>query len=226
VGPDPVIEAYRDKAWSIAARQLPFALSLFLAMVVAANVMEYVAYSSRLPQLLAFDVGCVAVVAWLLRASRRPGAQARRSAIAATVALGLLLNAYGALVGGSAEMLVVNLAIMLAGVALLCPWGAGGQAAASSGAALGYPVALAMGVVPAIDPLYGIGGLAAIVGLTVHGAWLLEHHRRNDAEAMHEVRAREARLQGYFDLALIGMGGLSAWRAWLDANEEVCRMLG
>ncbi|HZR80287.1 MAG TPA: ATP-binding protein [Candidatus Binatia bacterium] len=224
--PDPVTEAYREKSWQVAARQLPLAFAIFLFLVLAANVLEYVKHSSRLPHLLAFDAICLATVAVIAVAARRGPAAGRTAAIAGTVVLGLLLNAYGAAVRGSAEMLVVNLGILLAGVALLCPWGARGQAVASTGAVLGYPLALVAGIVPAIDPLYGLGGLAAIAGLTIRGAGLIDHHRRSDFRAMAELRGREARLQGYFDLALVGMAGLSPWRAWLEANDEVSRMLG
>jgi PAS domain S-box-containing protein len=226
VRPDPVIQAYREKTWSVAAGQIPFGLTVFLAMVLGATVLDYVNHSWRLPHLVVFDLASIGIAASVAVAARRGVSTLERRAVVAAVLLGFLLSGYGVAVGGSAEMLVISLSILLAGIALLCPWGARGQAIASVGAAIGYPLAILTGAETALDPLYGLGGLAAMVGLTIRGAAVLERHRLSDFRAVVALQGREARLQGYFDLALVGMAGLSPSRTWLEANDEILRILG
>ncbi len=223
---DPVTEAYRDEAWGAAARQMPLGLGVFVAMLLTATALELLHDPTRLAEILLLDALAIAVVAWVGRAAREPTGKAPRAALAGTIALGLLLNGYGAAVGGSAEMCVVNLSILLGGTVLLCPWGWRGQALANLGALGGYPLAVLAGMEPELPLVYGAGGLLAIAGLTIRGAGLIESYRLKGFRTMAELRAREARLQSYFDLALVGMGTISPDRGWLEANDEICRMLG
>ena len=223
---DPITEAYRDKVWSAAAEQVPIGLAGFVALLTGGAALDLIHHSERWWKIALLVIACAGVAGVMVRFARRRSAVAPAIAVAGVIALGIALSLYGAAVGGSAEMCVIVLSIVLAGAALICPWGWRGQALASLGAVAGYPIALSVGLVPAIEAVYGLAGLAATVALTVRGAGLMERYRYGDFLALAELRAREARLQSYFDLSLVGMGRLSPDGVWLEANDEICRLLG
>ena len=88
VSQDLVLEAYRESAWSEAARQLPFGLAVFLAMILAGTILDATHEPGRWLNLLAMNLGCGAVAAAIVAATRRPSPRTLAAAIAGTAALG------------------------------------------------------------------------------------------------------------------------------------------
>jgi PAS domain S-box-containing protein len=91
---------------------------------------------------------------------------------------------------------------------------------------LSYPLHLAAGTA---DPLtWGAGGtyLLVVLVLSVFGASLFAGSLRTDLRLSAALSEREARLQSYFDLSLVGTAILSPDGTCSEVNDELCRMLG
>jgi PAS domain S-box-containing protein len=91
---------------------------------------------------------------------------------------------------------------------------------------LTYPVHLAVG---GGDPLaWAAGGayLLMVVALSTFGSSLFAHYVEKDLQLTAALSEREARLQSYFDLSLVGMVIVGVDGRCHEVNEEFCRMLG
>jgi PAS domain S-box-containing protein len=140
--------------------------------------------------------------------------------------IAVIINVYHAEVNASVAMCVWVLTALLGASAILFPWGRRAQAFASVGAILSYPVTLQTA---SVDPLaWGAGGayLLCVVGLSVFGATLFDRYIRKDLQLTAALSEREARLQLYFDLSLVGTAVVGPEGTCREANEELCRLLG
>ncbi len=139
--------------------------------------------------------------------------------------VGIDINAYHAIVDAPVAMCVWVLTALLAGSAVILPWGSRNQALASLGVLLTYPVHLA---VANSDPLaWAAGGayLLMVVGLSTFGSSLFARYMEKDLQLTAALSEREARLQSYFDLSLVGMAVVDHDGRCREMNEELCRML-
>src|SRR5207244_12255268 len=72
----------------------------------------------------------------------------------------------------------------------------------------------------------GAAYLLVVVSLAVFGASLLARYEQTGRELTATLSEREARLQGYLDLALVGTAVLSLDGTFREVNDELCRMFG
>src|SRR5207248_1858981 len=106
-------------------------------------------------------------------------------------------------VDASVAMGLWSLTGLLTASAVILPWGSRSQALACVGPLLSYPLQLAAGT----DALtWGAGGtyLFLVGALGVFAASLFARSLRSDLQLMATLSEREARLQSYFDLSLVG----------------------
>jgi PAS domain S-box-containing protein len=114
---------------------------------------------------------------------------------------------------------------LIAGSGVILPWGRRNQALASVGPLLSYPLLLVVG---SGDPLtWATGGayLLCVTALSTFGASLFAAHVEKDLRLSAALSEREARLQSYFDLSLVGMAVVGPDGHCHEVNEELCRML-
>src|SRR5262249_43382815 len=145
--------------------------------------------------------------------------------IAFVNAMGVALNLYHAVVGAPVAACPWTLTALLASTAVIVPWTGRLQALASLGALLAYPIHLEVGA----DVLsWAAGGtyLLFVVAMSVFGTTLYTRHLRTGLQLTTALSEREARLQSYFDLALVGTAVLSPGGICSEVNDELCRILG
>lgn len=102
-----------------------------------------------------------------------------------------IMQLYTALGGGSIELSVVGIALILGGVVALLPLGVRNHLYASIVAVVGYPAILAAGVQPFLHPWYSFGATLACVATTALGAHTVDRYRRRFLE-QHAEQARLA----------------------------------
>jgi PAS domain-containing protein len=208
------------------AERIPLAVAVLVGSVAISGTFEAFRYPERRLWMLTFFLAFAALAAsaWIV-ARRWP-----RWTILASVVLvnlvGIGINAYHAIVHAPVTMCVWVLTALLAGAGVLLPWGRRNQFLACMGALLTYPVLLEAG---ASDPVTWTAGgayLLMVVVVSTLGASLFARHGARRAPHRGPVGAREARLQGYFDLSLVGMAVVATDGRCLEVNEELCRMVG
>jgi len=206
-------------------RRLPAAIAVLLGSVALSTIFECLRFPERRLWMLgfaAFDLVLSAVVWGAVR-------QWPRWTIPIVVCfvdvVGVDINAYHAIVDAPVAMCVWVLTALLAGSAVILPWGRRNQALASLGVLLTYPVHLA---VANSDPLaWAAGGayLLMVVGLSTFGSSIFARYMEKDLQLTAALSEREARLQSYFDLSLVGMAVVDHDGRCREMNEELCRML-
>jgi PAS domain S-box-containing protein len=214
-----------DRIGRVAARA-PLGFAIFLVCVAISSVFEIVRFPDRRGWMLGFAAGFVLLVGVAWGFIRRRPTWAVGVLVGFVNVVGVALNAYHVIVGGSVAMCVWTLTGLLATSALVLPWGSRNQAFASLGALLSYPLHLEAG---AADPLTWSAGAAyllVVVSLAVFGASLFARYEEAGLELTATLSEREARLQGYLDLALIGTAVLSLDGTFREVNVELCRMFG
>jgi PAS domain S-box-containing protein len=204
----------------------PLGFAVFLTCVALSSVFEIVRFPERRGWMSAFACGFVLLVAiaWLA-IQRRPAWTVTVLILFANV-VGVALNSYHAIVGASLAMCVWTLTGLIAASALLIPWGTRNQALACLGTLLSYPLHLEVGTA---DPLtWAAGGtyLLVVISLSVFGASLFSRSIWTDVRLNATLSEREARLQSYFDLSLVGAAILTPDARAVEVNDELCRMTG
>ena len=208
------------------AERAPLGFAVFLGCLVLNTIFEFLHFPERRVWMEGFAAGFVLLVAvaWPLIL--------RRPAWSVYVMLGFVnvaavaLNAYHLIVGASVTMGLWSLTGLLTASAVILPWGSRSQALACVGALASYPLQLAAGTA---DPLtWGAGGtyLFLVGSLGVFAASLFARSLRSDLQLMAALSEREARLQSYFDLSLVGAAILSPDGRCGEVNDELCRMFG
>jgi PAS domain-containing protein len=200
---------------------------LFLATCFFLSSIFEVAYErSRLVPITLFGVGFTALGMVALAAIRaRPRWSVAALVLCANL-IGIGLSAYHVVVRGAAEGLALVLTGLITTITVLYPWGWRRQGIAILGAVVSFPLAIALGSVSTMPPrtLMAFLGVASLMSL--FGAEIVHGYLRSDFRLTSALREREARLQSYFDQALIGMAILAPNRRWREVNGELCRMLG
>jgi PAS domain S-box-containing protein len=206
--------------------RVPLAFGIFLACVGIATFFEFVRFPER--RLVMGGVAAlygVLVLAAYTTVVRRPG-WAIPVLVGTINVIGVVINVYHARVDASVAMCVWVLTALLCGSAVMFPWGRRAQALASLGALLSYPINLQA---PSVDPhTWAAGGayLLCVVALSVFGASLLGGFVRTGLHLSAALSEREARLQSYFDLSLVGTAIVGPDGRCREVNEEFCRLFG
>jgi PAS domain S-box-containing protein len=206
--------------------RVPLAIGVFLLCVGVSTVFEFLRFPGRRPAMGAFAAGFAVLAAVTAAALRRRPDWTIPVLVAFVNVVGVAINAYHAMVGAPAPLCVWVLTALLASSAVLLPWGRRNQALACIGALAAYPLQLQSG---ANDPLvWAAGGtyLLAVTALSVFGAALFARFVRKDLQLTAELTEREACLQSYFDLSLVGTAIVGADGTCREVNEELCRMFG
>ena len=140
--------------------------------------------------------------------------------------IGLGLNLYHAVVASPVAMCMLVVTALLASSAVILPWGQSNQALASIGAFVSYPLMLR--TTPDDPIVWAVGGtyLLAVVALGTYGAGLFARHIRTGVELSAALTEREAQLQSYFDLSLVGTAIVTATGTCREVNEELLAMFG
>src|SRR5947199_2047515 len=224
-GRDRGVGPYEAEVVRRLAERAPLGFAVFLGCLVLNTIFEFLHFPERRVWMEGFAAGFVLLVAvaWAL--------VLRRPAWSVYVMLGFVnaaavaLNAYHLIVGASVTMGLWSLTGLLTASAVILPWGSRSQALACVGALVSYPLQLAAGT----DPLtWGAGGtyLFLVGSLGVFAASLFARSLRSDLQLMASLSEREARLQSYFDLSLVGAAILSPDGRCGEVNDELCRMFG
>ncbi len=208
------------------ASRVPLGFAFFLGCVVLSTLFEVARFPERRSWMVGFALGfaVLVAVAWAVIHYRPTATVAVLVAFVNVV--GVALNVYHAVVGAPVAMCLWTLTGLIGSTAVMFPWGARTQAIASLGAVVSYPLHLIMG---GPDPLtWAAGGtyLLVAVGLATFGASLSTRYVMTGLRLSAALSEREARLQSYFDLSLVGTVILSRESRCDDVNDELCRMLG
>jgi len=175
--PERMVAAYRLDTDALLATRVGPALGLFVLLIGTACTLEWIYFPARRAALLpTCSLELLICLATIVLVQLKPPAT-WWATVLSTNALGLCISAYFARTHGNAEICVLGHCLLLTGLVVMYPWGLRGQAAASAGVLIGYPLALAMGAAPALPIPYGLFAAATAVALTSLGAHLLDRHR-------------------------------------------------
>jgi PAS domain S-box-containing protein len=208
------------------AARAPFGLAFFVACVALATAFEVARFPSRRPWMLGFAAAFLVLAAACHVAVRRWPRGAVYTLLAFVNLMGIGLNAYHVLVAAPVASCLWTLTGLLASAAVVLPWGGGAQAIASLGSLLSYPVHLELGTTDLLSWAAGGTYLLLVVGMGIVGAALQARYLRDDLRLTKRLTEREARLQSYFDLALVGTAILATDSTCSEVNDELCRLLG
>jgi len=158
--------------------QLPIAVVILLSCTYIWGAIEWVTRPHHRSALVLVDglllIACLGGLWWIRRAPQWV-VYLTIFGVNAVIASVLI---YSALVGGSGELDVIAITLLLGAVVALLPLGARNQSLASIAAVVGYPLALQLGVKTYLDPWYSLSGLAAAVGVAALGAGTTDRYRR------------------------------------------------
>jgi len=205
--------------------RVPGAFGVLVACGAIATVFEILRFPDRRFWMLSTEASFILIglaMLALVRAFRR---RCIGIGIVVVNLLGLILNAYHALVGAQVAMCIWVLTALLCTAPVLLSWGWRQQALASIGAVVGYPLMLHGDQSAVLAWAAGGVYLGWVVGLSVLGAGFIDRYLATDFELASALSERESRLQSYFDLALIGTAILSRDRTLLEVNEKLCQIL-
>ena len=207
------------------SERAPRALTLFAALALLGATLEVLTFEGRTSTLLKIDLlFAVVVIAGLWCIRRRPERSVEVMAVCVAVA-GAGIAIYHGFEGASAEACLLVMTALLSSVTLFFPWGWRMQLAASSGGAVGFPLAL-MAMPAAMSPAANISFLLCVVGLSCYGAESALRRFIHDHDLAQAARKRDARLRSYLEQALIGVGVLDRDGRWVEANEALARIVG
>ncbi|HWP67441.1 MAG TPA: ATP-binding protein [Candidatus Limnocylindria bacterium] len=202
------------------------AFTVFLICVGISTVFEFLRFPERRPLMAVFATGFALLTAVTAAVLRRRPSWTIPALVAFVNVVGVAINVYHAMVGAPVALCVWVLTALLASSAVLLPWGRRNQALASIGVLAAYPLQLGSGGEDALAWAAGGAYLLAVVALSAFGATLFARLMRKDFELTTELSEREARLQTYFDLSLVGMAIVEPDGRCREVNEEFCRMFG
>jgi PAS domain S-box-containing protein len=199
---------------------------LFASVSILSASFELFTFPDRYGILLAVDLLFAAIVALgLWGVSRRPD-RSIEIMVVCVAAAGAGIAIYHGGVRASAEGCLLVMTALLAAATLFFPWGWRAQLAASTGAALGYPIALFAGMPGALSVVANLSFLACVIALSSYGAEINRRQLSRDFHLAQALRRREARLRSYLDQALIGVGVLDRDGSWIEVNNALLRLLG
>jgi len=219
-------DRYGEEMLRRVSARAPLGFTVFLGCLALSILFEVLQFPERRAWMAAFAAGFVCLVALCWALVRRWPALTVPILLGFVNVVGVALNGYHVIVGASLAKCVWVLTGLVASAAVILPWGSRNQALACVGMLLSYPLHLEAGTA---DPLaWGAGGtyLAVVVSLSVFGASLFARHVRGELELTAALSEREARLQSYFDLSLVGTAILSPDGNCNEVNDELCRMFG
>jgi PAS domain S-box-containing protein len=217
---------YRAEVQRRIVTRFPAACAVLVACATCATILEVLRFPERRAWMLASDATFLVIAAGALTLLRAVPQRSVGIAIAAVNVLGLILNAYHAIVGAQPAMCIWTLTALLASSALLLQWGWRAQALASIGAVIGYSLLLRGDESAVLTWVAGGVYLGWVAGLSALGAELIDRYLASQLELASTLSERESRLRSYFDLSLVGTVILSRDRTLLEVNEELCRILG
>ena len=204
----------------------PWAFAVPVVCGAITTVFEVLRFPERRGWALAAGAAFVVIPAVALALVRAFPQRSIGIGIVATNLLGLILNAYHAIVGAQVATSIWTLTALLGAAPILLSWGWRAQALASIGVVIGYPLLLHGDQAAVLTWAAGGVYLGWVVGLSVLAAGLIDRYLATDFALASALSERESRLQSYFDLSLVGTAILSRDRRLLEVNEELCRMLG
>jgi PAS domain S-box-containing protein len=216
----------RARARRVSA-QAPAAFAVLAACAALATVLEIVRFPERRIAMLAADgVFALAIAVGSWSARRRPAAMPTVLTLGAIVT-GVVQSAYHAAVGAPPAVCVWTITAVLSTTAVLLPWGWRRQLVVALATFAAYPLMLrSPGTLDVLGWAAGAAYLLWVVLLSTVAAGLIDGYLRRDFTLASRLSDREARLQSYFDLALVGTAVLSPGGDWVEVNDELCRLLG
>jgi PAS domain S-box-containing protein len=221
-GADP----YEAQVTRLIVDRAPWGFLFFLGCVGLSTVFEVVRFPGRRPWMLSFAAAFTLLAAAAHALIRARPAWSVPVLVGFVNVVGVALNVYHALVGAPVAMCLWTLTALLASSAVIIPWRGRTQAVASLGATLAYPLHLEVGATDLLTWAAGASYLAVVVAMSVFGAALYERHVRAGFRLTSALSEREARLQSYFDFALVGTAVFAPDGACREVNDELCRILG
>jgi PAS domain S-box-containing protein len=207
------------------AERIPLAVAVLLGSVGLSGIFEALRFPERRLWMLGFASAFAMLSAGAWGVARRWPRWTIPALVGLVNAVGVGINAYHAIVHSPVVPCVLVLTALLAGAGVLLPWGRRNQALASLGVLLTYPVHLETG---SSDPLaWAAGGayLLMVVAVSTFGSSLFARFLEKDRELTATLSEREARLQSYFDLSLVGTVVVGPDGCCREVNKEFCRMV-
>ena len=217
--------AYRAEMRRRFMARAPGAFGVLVACGAIATLFEVLRFPERRFWMFATEASFIAIGVAMLGLVRAFPRRCIGIGIAVVNLLGIILNAYHAVVGAQVAMCIWVLTALLCTAPVLLSWGWRAQALASIGAVIGYPLMLHGDQSSVLTWAAGGVYLGWVVGLSVLGSGFIDRYLATDFELASALSERESRLQSYFDLALVGTAILSRDRTLLEVNEELCRIL-
>jgi len=218
--------SFQDELQRHVAQRAPRGLLLFAGISLLGAIFEVFTFPGRTVILAAVDLLFGVIIAASIWGVRRRPDRSVEIMVAALAAAGAGIAFYHGRAGGSAEgCLLVTTALLTTGT-LFFPWGWRAQLVASSGAAVGFPIALWYGMPAALSTVAVLSFLACVVWLSCYAAEMNRRQLSRDFYLADTLRRREARLRSYLDQALIGIGILDRSGRWVEVNDALVRLLG
>lgn len=187
-------EDYRALAHQRVAVRATGAFALLLACAGVSTVFEVLRFPERRGWMLASDAVLLGIALGALAIVRVRADWSIPVLVVCVNLVGVVLNAYHAVVGAEIAMCVWTLTALLASSALLLPWGWRAQALASIGVVASYPLLLLGGEGAMLTWAAGAMYVAWVVGLSTLGSAFIEGYLATDfarAVEREELLARE-----------------------------------
>ena len=198
-----VREAFAADTRRLMARRVPLGVCFFVAVVATAGLVEWSYYPDRALALVtsftAEMVLCAAAV--LLSRSRALRRWLIPFTVAATLGIAACMTAYAVASGVSADALAFALVFFLPGIALLYPWGVGGQVALAAGTVAVFALALRVGLRGALPVPYPMIAVTGAALTSIAGARFLEVLRSaNFRQRVQLERTRDAQMTRLYEV--------------------------
>src|SRR5262245_3131515 len=219
-------DPYRDEMVRRVAERAPLGFAVFLTCLALSAFFEMIRFPERRLPMASFAAGFVTLVAIAWTLVRRRPQWSIPILVAFLDVVGAGINVYHAMVGASVAMCIWVLTGLIASSAVILPWGRRSQALACLGTLLVYPIHLELGVADKLSWAAGGTYLLCVTALAVFGASLFARYVRTDLQLSAKLSEREARLQSYFDLSLVGTAIVDSAARCGEVNEELCRTFG
>jgi signal transduction histidine kinase len=171
--------AYRAEAEQLTAERFPSAVALFTLGALGFGTFEYILHPASLPPFVGL-LSLQLVVALPPVLVRRALARRRRmvkTSIVVGVVLSVLPHLQTVLISLPTELMGIATVCTLTGMALVMPWGVGGQAIIAATNLLAYGTTLALNGAESTAPLFLFFAVSTGAALSVLGAYYLELHR-------------------------------------------------
>jgi len=170
-------ESYRAETRKLTAHRIPVGVLIFCVPIACLSVIDAWYHPERIEALAtAFLSYTLMSLVQLLLVRQWPALSVPVTVVVVNCLEIGLCSCFGA-VGGATSVLVFCLILLVAGVAVLYPWGLSAQLAASAGVLVGYPMALALGATQTVRLPFEVLALLTAVGVAGFGAYVLDAHR-------------------------------------------------